>query len=128
MSGPSVGIHRHRWRHYKTAAGRCPVREFISAQTNYDAAAILTEMIIVRREGVSAARAIVRPIYEVRVDGLDLTFRVLFAPVGHWKRVFLTLDAFAKKSQKTPLDDIRTAKQRLHDWNSRGLVRRIRDR
>jgi hypothetical protein len=47
---------RRRWRAYKSAAGRCPVEEFIDGLTDDDAAAVLAGMQEVRDKGLRAAR------------------------------------------------------------------------
>ena len=49
-----------------------------------------------------------------------MIYRVLFAPQGKHKQVFLSLEAIKKKTQKTPPDVIRLAKRLLRDWESRG--------
>jgi phage-related protein len=61
-----------------------------------------------------------RPIYEVRADGRGVIYRVLFAPQGKRKQVFLSLEAFKKKTQRTPSPAIALAKRRLADWERRG--------
>jgi phage-related protein len=70
---------------------------------------------------VEAARHLGGEIYEVRADGKGVIYRVLFAPQGKHKQVFLFLEAIKKKTQKTPADVIRLAKRRLRDWESRGI-------
>lgn len=52
--------------------------------------------------GLRAARHLVGDIYEVRADGEDEAFRILFAPEGRRSQVFLALEGFSKKAQKTP--------------------------
>lgn len=47
-------------------------------------------------------------------------YRVLFAPQGKRKQVFLSLEALKKKTQKTSPEAIRLAKRRLRDWQQRG--------
>lgn len=70
--------------------------------------------------GNIAARHLDGEIWEVRADGLNAIYRVLFASVGSKGRILLSLEAFSKKSQKTPAAKIAVAKRRLRDWNSRG--------
>lgn len=74
----------------------------------------------VRREGLKAARHLEDEIYEVRADGDRVIYRVLFAPQGKRKQIFLSLEAFEKKTQRTPKEKIRLARRRLHDWERRG--------
>jgi phage-related protein len=111
---------RRRWRSYKTAAGRCPVEEFIDALSDDDAAAVLAGMEEVRDKGLRAARHLDGDIWEVRVDGDRVIYRVLFAEEGTRGRVLLSLEAFKKKTQKTPPAAITLAKRRLADWRRRG--------
>jgi phage-related protein len=85
-----------------------------------DAAAVLYEMGQVRAGGLSAARHLKGPIWEVRADGTDSRYRVLFAPEGRRGQVLLSLHAFKKQTQKTPRLQIELAEQRLADWRGRG--------
>jgi phage-related protein len=70
--------------------------------------------------GLSAARHLRGDVYEVRVDGENQAFRVLFAPEGRFKQVLLALEGFSKKTQKTPPQAIQLAEKRLSDWRERG--------
>ena len=70
----------------------------------------------VRRQGLQAARHLDSEIYEVRADGKGVIYRILFAPQGKRKHVFLSLEAIKKKTQRTPPGAIRLAKRRLRDW------------
>jgi phage-related protein len=115
---------RRRWRAYKTATGRCPVEEFIDGLTDVDAAAVLAGMEEVREKGLRAARSLGGDIWEVRVDGDRVIYRVLFAEEGTHGRVLLALEAFKKKTQKTPPTTIALAKRRLSDWRRRGAALR----
>lgn len=74
----------------------------------------------VRQEGLQAARHLEGEIYEVRADGEGVIYRVLFAPQGKRSQVFLSLEAFKKKTQRTPKEKIRLARRRLLDWERRG--------
>lgn len=111
---------RRRWRAYKTVTGRCPVEEFIDGLTDDDAAAVLAGMLEVRDQGLRAARHLADDIWEVRVDGDRVIYRVLFAEEGSRDQVLLSLEAFKKKTQKTPPAAITLAKRRLADWRRRG--------
>ena len=74
----------------------------------------------VRQQGLKAARHLDGEIYEVRADGKGVIYRILFAPQGKRKQVFLSLEALKKKRQKTLPEAIRLAKRRLRDWQQRG--------
>jgi phage-related protein len=111
---------QRRWRDYRTAAGKRPVREFLVDLSREDAASVLAAMAAVRVQGLRAARHLKGDIYEVRADGDRHTFRVLFANEGRSGQILLSLDAFSKKTQKTPPEKIRLAERRLADWRRRG--------
>jgi len=78
----------------------------------------------VATEGLSAARHLRGEIHEVRADGDGVAYRVLFAPEGRRSQVLLALEAFKKKTNKTPVGSIRLAERRLQDWRSRGQLYR----
>jgi phage-related protein len=89
-----------------------------------DAAAVLAGMAEVRERGLISARHLDGDIWEVRVDGDRVIYRILFAEEGSRGRVLLALEGFKKKTQKTPPATIQLAKRRLSDWRRRGVVQR----
>jgi phage-related protein len=109
-----------RWRDYTTASGRRPVKDFLAGLDDSDLASVAAAMREVRQEGLRAARHLEGEIYEVRADGKGVIFRVLFAPQGKRKQVLLSLEAFKKKTQRTPPGSIALARRRLRDWEKRG--------
>jgi phage-related protein len=111
---------KRRWRDYRTAAGRRPIKEFIDGLSDTDAAVVVAAMRDVRDVGLAAARHLRGQIYEVRADGDRQTYRILFAPEGRRSQVLLALEGFSKKTQKTPPEKIRLAERRLADWRRRG--------
>jgi phage-related protein len=111
---------RHRWRDYRSAAGRRPIKDFLAGLEDEDLASVLAAMAEVRRQGLRAARHLDGDIYEVRADGKGVIYRVLFAPEGKHKQIFLSLEAIKKKTQRTPPRTIQLAKRRLLDWRRRG--------
>jgi len=114
---------KRRWRDYRTAAGRRPIKEFIDGLSDVDAAAVVAAMKDVRETGLVLARHLRGEIYEVRADGDRQTFRILFAPEGQRSQILLALDGFSKKTQKTPPEKIQLAESRLADWRRRGETR-----
>ncbi len=112
--------HNRHWRFYRTASGRNPVREFLDELTDADAAEVVAEMRVVEREGLVAARHLRGDVYEVRASGENRIYRVLFAKQGRYGQVLLALEAFDKKTQKTPPAKIEVAEERLADWKNRG--------
>jgi len=74
----------------------------------------------------SAAKACVpRATYgdEVRISHDTNIYRVLFAPLGRYSQILLSLDAFQKKTRRTPLAKIDVAERRLADWRRQGAAR-----
>jgi phage-related protein len=110
---------KRRWRDYRTAAGRRPIKEFVDGLSDSDAAAVVASMKDVRELGLAAARHLRGELYEVRADGDRQAFRILFAPEGKRGQVLLALEAFSKKTQKTPPQKIQLAERRLADWRRR---------
>jgi phage-related protein len=112
---------KHRWRDYRTAGGARPVADFIAGRSLLDRAEIAAAMKDVTAHGVRAtARHLRGPLYEVRANGLDESYRLIFAREGRKGRVLLALVALTKKTQKTPESDLRLAERRLADWRARG--------
>ena len=113
-------MERRRWRLYRTATGRSPVREFLDGLGDSDAASIAAAMRDVAVEGLAASRHLVGDIYEVRADGDRQAYRILFAAEGRRGQVLLALEGFSKKTQRTPAPRIAVAQRRLADWRARG--------
>src|SRR5260221_8636918 len=97
---------KRRWRFYRTAIGNQPTKEFILQLSDADQARIAVAMDDVRSRGLSAARHLQADIYEVRAIGKTQSFRILFAAEGRYSQVLLPLEAFSKKTQKTPAQAI----------------------
>jgi phage-related protein len=116
--------HRRQWRYYETESGNMPVKAFIDGQTASDAAEIVAEMKEVAKFGLEGSRHLRGDIWEVRVQGENRIFRILFAPEGKFGQVLLALEAFTKKTQKTPPVTISLAEKRLSDWRRRGATSR----
>jgi phage-related protein len=116
---------RRRWRDYRTSSGRRPVREFLGKLSDSDRAAVLAGMEDIRHRGLRAARHLDGDIWEVRVDGNRVIYRVLFAQEGARGQILLALEGFNKKTRKTPPPIVELAKGRLVDWRRRGDQRRV---
>src|SRR3954453_17811520 len=80
---------KRRWRDYRTAAGRRPVKDFFDPLSDADAGAVVAAMQEVRQLGLAAARHLRGDIYEVRAEGDRQIFRVLFATEGRRAHVLL---------------------------------------
>lgn len=96
---------KRRWRDYESENGARPIKKFLMEEVgDTDRAAIADAMAEVRSKGEHAggARHLRGPIWEVRVDQPEKSYRILFASVGSRGRILLSLHAFVKKTQKTP--------------------------
>jgi phage-related protein len=113
-----------QWRDYRTATGGRPVKKFLMSLTSAERAALVAAMKEVARDGLSAAKHLDGDIYEVKADTNDKFFRLLFAAEGKHNQVLLSLEAFAKKTKKTPKAKLDLAKTRLKDWRARGRKRK----
>ncbi len=78
----------------------------------------------VRDLGLVAARHLDGDIWEVRVQGDRVIYRILFAAEGARGQVLLALEGFKKKTQRAPPGTISLAKRRLADWRRRGELNR----
>ncbi|HET6506155.1 MAG TPA: type II toxin-antitoxin system RelE/ParE family toxin [Baekduia sp.] len=83
-------------------------------------ASVVAAMKEVRRDGLCAAKHLRGDLYEVKADTADRFFRVIFAAEGRYNHVLLSLEAFAKKTRKTPPPKLDLAQRRLSDWRRRG--------
>jgi phage-related protein len=98
------------------------VKEFLDELPDDELAAIVAGMKDVAERGLPAAKHLRGDIYEVRADASTRSFRLLFSAEGRFSQVLLSLSAFAKKTQKTPLRELERAESRLRDWRDRGTV------
>jgi len=73
--------------------------------------------------GLDAGRHLRDDIYELRVDGDKQAYRLLSATDGRESQVLLALEAFSKKTQKTPPAKLDLAARRLAGWRARGSRR-----
>lgn len=119
---------RRRWRDYRTAAGGRPVKEYLDVLLDEEVAAVVAGMKEVVERGLPAAKHLRGDIYEVRADASTRSFRLLFSAEGRFGQVLLSLAAFAKKTQKTPLRELERAEVRLRDWRDRGKAEKPRRR
>ena len=98
---------------------RASCQEVLDGLSDTDAAAVAAGLKDVQVNGNRVAHHLGGDIYEVRVAGDGQAFRVLYATEGKEEQILLALEAFSKKTQKTPIRTIRLAKQRLASWRSR---------
>lgn len=116
---PSAQAVKHRWRFWANGRGDKVVADEIDALPEEDALSIHAQMIIVRQDGLKAARHLVEDVYEVEAHGIDHSYRLMFSSEGKKGRVLLAVALLEKKTQKTPKQVIALALQRRDDWRSR---------
>lgn len=116
---PSRQRVTHRWRFWENARGEKVVAAEIDALPDEDALSIHAQMIIVRQDGLSAARHLVEDIYEVEAHGIDRSYRLLFSSEGRKGRVLLAVLLIERQTQKTPKRHMDLARKRRDDWRSR---------
>ena len=98
---------------YRTDAGNEPVREWLKSPSREDRRAIGEDIKTAQYGwplGMPLIRKLERGLWEVRSNINQGIARVLFAVDGN---MMILLHGFIKKSQKTPLTDLNTARRRL---------------
>ena len=103
---------KRRWRDYRTAAGRRPIKEFIDGLSDVDAAAVVAAMKDVRETGLVLARHLRGEIYEVRADGDRQTFRILFALEGQRSQIVPRAQGVSRRLAEAGRDS--TSAMRCH--------------
>lgn len=116
--------HSHRWRDYETPSGRRPVKEFYKSLSEAERAEVFAALTEIRLGGMEFARHLRGEIWEARAKTDTTALRVLFAPEGKQGQVLLSLEAFKKKTRKTPPKSIELAEKRLKDWRARGKAKK----
>jgi phage-related protein len=114
-TSPSEGDVRPKLtvRFFRTASGREPVREWLKSLGQADRKAVGDDLRTVQfgwPMGMPLVRKIADDLWETRTDITEGIARVLFTIQ---QGEALLLHGFIKKSQKTPKDDLDTAKKRL---------------
>ena len=106
---------RYRLLFYAAGAGREPVAEWLDRLSVGQRAKVLWALQRLSEGGFALGppwlRKLDEEIWEVRISSGKSAFRVLFAQIE--ANGFLLLEAFAKKTQKTPLRYLVTARGRL---------------
>lgn len=100
-----------------TEAGHVPVRDFIDDMSVKAQAKTYHTLELIADFGPHVGEPHVkyldRGLWEARISAMDGEYRILFTELKG--RVIILLHAFHKKSQKTPVRDIRTARARMRD-------------
>jgi phage-related protein len=107
---------------HRTPSGRCPVEDFLDSLTGRQAQTVAWVLRLIEELDVVPAEYLRKLIntddlWEVRVQYGGDIFRLLGFFVG--SGLVLLTNGFAKKTRKTPPDEIRLAEQRKRDYLSR---------
>ncbi len=108
---------------YRTASGKCPVKEHLDSLTDVQATKIAWVLKLIREIDLIPSKYFKKlvntdDIWETRVDVGKNTFRLL--GFFHGRELIILTNSFQKKSQKTPLKEIRLAEKRKKEYLSRG--------
>src|SRR5512138_1396074 len=106
---------------YRDPRGRKPIEEYLDTRPIKDRARVLRMFVLLRENGpmlrMPHARHIQGKLWELRIDGRPNSYRVLYAALPG--RLFLLLHIFAKKTDKTPVQEIAVAENRLASYRER---------
>lgn len=117
----------NKWKidYYSTSSGRTPVEEFIDGLPEktktrvYNTFELLSEFGPILRMP-HAKKVIGMPLWELRILGEQSLRFFYIAKIG---QVFLLLHGFVKKEQKTPRKEIKTAVERLRNWQLTNITK-----
>ena len=103
---------------YETEDGKHPVQDFLDSLDNKMAAKLIALMEILEERGTELrlpySEALDDGIFELRCkQGSNITRALYFFYIG--KRIIVT-NGFVKKTQKTPVGELKLAKSRREDW------------
>jgi phage-related protein len=110
---------------YRDVNGRVPVDEWIHTLPAQESGRVLKSIGLLAsygvRLGMPHTRHLRGKVWELRIAAGRKHYRVLYAPLAAHK--FILLHAFAKKTDKTPSQDLAMAERRLadHDLRSGGV-------
>ena len=107
---------------YRTASGKCPVKEHLNSLTDIEVTKIAWVLKLIREFDQVPSnyfKKLVKTndIWEARVDVGRNTFRLL--GFFHGRELIILTNSFQKKSQKTSLTEIRLAEKRKKEYLSR---------
>jgi len=108
---------------YKTASGKCPVKEFIDAQPGKVAQKITWVLRLIETQEkvpiIYFKNLIGTKIYECRIEFGGNIYRILGQ--FYQEHFILLTNGFQKKTQKIPKEEIRLCIKRMADQIERGI-------
>jgi len=106
---------------YRTASGKCPVKEHLDSLTDTQATKIAWVLKLIREIDQVPSKYFklvkTNDIWEARVDVGSNTFRLL--GFFHGQELIILTNSFQKKSQKISLKEIKLAEKRKKEYLSR---------
>ena len=107
---------------YKTKSGKCPVKNHLDTLSDNQVTKITWVLKLIRELDQVPSKYFKKltntdDIWEVRVDVGKNTFRLL--GFLHGRELIIFTNSFQKKSQKTPMNEIKLAEKRKKDFLSR---------
>lgn len=107
---------------YRTVSGKCPVEEHLDSLTDEQVTKIAWVLKLIREINQVPSKYFKKlvhtnDIWEIRVDVGKNTFRLL--GFFHGRELIILTNSFQKKSQKTPLKEIRLAERRKKEFLNR---------
>ena len=102
---------------YETLRKRCPVTDFIDSQNKRDQAVLLTVLESIEENGFNAKgcqfRQLEGKLWEIKIKSPSGGYRLLYVTIQ--ADLIFILHAFKKKTQKTPVKELNTARKRLKE-------------
>jgi phage-related protein len=102
---------------YETGAGNSPLKKFIDKLPEKDQARFNEVFNEIETHGLNASRLIFKPIegklWEIKFKSESKGYRILYVLVE--QDMMIWLHAFVKKTQKTPVNELKVARQRLKE-------------
>jgi phage-related protein len=107
--------------YYTTTTGENPTANFIESLSARQKTKVIRILTYIERYGLVTAIPHVKkltgtPLWEIRILGQG-NIRIFYVTIE--RDVIIVLHGFIKKSQKTPLKEIKTAINRLANWSIR---------
>ena len=107
---------------YKTKSGKCPVEDFFDTLSEKQVEKVLWVLRIIRDLDFVPREYLKKlinteDIWEIRVKSGGNIFRIL--GFFHENQIIILTNGFMKKTQKTPLNEIKIAQERRKDYLER---------
>ena len=102
---------------YKTQDSKSPVEEWLLSIPDTALAKLTRNMGLLREFNITLREPYVKPLsdklYEIRAKDTNGIYRVIY--FAHTGQKFIMVHGFTKKTQKTPLKELKLAKKRMKE-------------